>query len=168
MIFFETERLSFRAIRENELSALLEIYCDDEVMRFIPNSKILWTRENLLEKYEKANVNYDSGFGIFAVISKENKQLIGEAGFFNSFENLVQLELGYILNSDCWGKGFGTEICKGLIEYGFSKLKLQKMVARMYQENLASEQVSKKCGMTKVKEGRDLNGDLFVQYEINS
>ncbi|WP_372755479.1 GNAT family N-acetyltransferase [Labilibaculum sp.] len=168
MIFFETERLLFQSITEKEILDLLEIYRDTEVMRFIPNSKILWKKENLSEKYEKTNVNYDLGFGIFAVICKENKQLIGEAGFFNSFENLRQLELGYILKSDCWGKGFGTEICKGLIEYGFSKLNLQKMVARMYQENLASEQVSKKCGMTKVKEGRDLNGDLFVQYEINS
>lgn len=168
MIFFETERLFFQAIAENELSALLEIYRDDEVMRFIPNSKRLWTRENLLVKYEKANVNYDLCFGIFAVICKDNKQLIGEAGLFDSFSNPNQLELGYILKSDYWRKGFGTEICKGLIHYGFSKLNLQKMVARMYQENLASVQLSRKCGMTKVKEGRDRNGDFFVQYEINS
>jgi RimJ/RimL family protein N-acetyltransferase len=167
MIFFETERLSFQSISEKEIPALLEVYCDTEAMRFIPNSNILWTKENLLEKYEKANVNYGLGFGIFAVISKENQQIIGEAGFFNSFKELKQLELGYILKSDCWRKGFGTEICKGLIHYGFSKLHLQKMVARMYLENQASVQLSRKCGMKKVEEGRDRNGDLFIQYEIN-
>lgn len=44
---------------------LLKIYNKVENMHFISNGKANWTREDLIGKYKKSNVNYGYGFGIF-------------------------------------------------------------------------------------------------------
>lgn len=65
-----------------------------------------------------------------------------------------------------WGNGFGIEICKTLIDYGFTTLGLQRMIAGMYKANTASAAVSKKSGMQLIKEGITSAGIAFQAYEI--
>ena len=146
-IFIETDRLLIREIHPNDIDGLLDIYRDFRNLRFIPNSNLNWTSEKLNEKYSKIIQDYKNGFGIFAVQLKDNGQIIGEAGLFNSFNELNHLELGYILDNKFWRKGYGSEICSSLIDYGFNTLNLDKITARMFKGNIASIRLSEKCGM---------------------
>lgn len=92
------------------------------------------------------------------------KTIIGEAGLFNSFNDLTNLEIGYIVDSKYWRNGFGTEICRSLIDYGFKTLKLKRITARMYASNFASVRVAQKCGMRKIEEGIAENGNAFYAF----
>lgn len=47
-----------------------------------------------------------------------------------------------------WGKGFATEIANTLIEFCFTRLGLHKVSARCNSNNLKSEGIMKKVGMT--------------------
>ncbi|KAB1066496.1 GNAT family N-acetyltransferase [Tamlana haliotis] len=94
----ETNRLWIRKITSEDISCLLQIYNNPQNMVCIPNSNCKWTESKLKEKYHKINQDYSNGFGVFLVQLKDNDTVIGEAGLFNSFQNLKQLELGYIVD----------------------------------------------------------------------
>lgn len=168
MEIIETERLIIREIESRDIDCLLRIYQDSKNMEFIPNSNKEWTAKLLSEKYEKLNCNYRKGFGVYAVSTKKSDILIGEAGFFDSFQDATHLELGYILDNRYWGNGYGTEVCRSLIDYGFNNLRLGKITARMFSENIASIRLSEKCGMIFIRQGLTSNNESFCEYEITS
>lgn len=166
VIVIETKNLWIRQIEPNDLDALLEVYKNPKNMRFIPNSSYRWTREKLERKYDEINKYYKNGFGIFVVQMKNKDIILGEAGLFGSSQDLNQLELGYIIAERFWRKGYGTEICHSLIEYGFGKLRLQKITARMFSQNIASIRLSEKCNMQLVKQEKFDCDTNVLEYEI--
>lgn len=156
-----TKNLLIREIIPSDINALLSVYSKEENMKYISNGKYDWTLEELKGKYEKVNTDgYSQGYGIFAVVA--DGKIIGEAGLFNSFENKKILELGYIIDEKYWNKGYGTEICSGLLNYGFNVLGVEKVVARMYPENTGSIRICEKLKFRKV----DLSDVVYYQYEI--
>lgn len=58
-------------------------------------------------------------------------------------------EMGYVLSSTYWGKGYGTEVSKLLVKMGFEELGYGKIIAHCDVENYASERLMIKCGMQK-------------------
>nr|WP_320119502.1 GNAT family N-acetyltransferase [uncultured Marinifilum sp.] len=166
-MIIQTERIRIREIIADDIDCLLAIYQDSENMKFIPNSAFKWNKEQLTEKYERINCGYKKGFGIFTVELLDG-EIIGEGGLFDSFNKLNHLELGYIIDRRYWGKGYGLELCKSLIEYGFRELKLSKLTARMYKENIASVRLSERCGMAFVNGGKNDDGKEYCEYEISA
>jgi len=156
-----TKNLLIREIIPSDINVLLSVYSKEENMKYISNGKYDWTIEELKGKYEKVNTDgYPQGYGIFAVVA--DGEIIGEAGLFNSFGNKKILELGYILNNNYWNRGYGTEICSGLLDYGFNALGVDKIIARMYPENIGSIRICEKLKFRKV----DVPDVVYHQYEI--
>jgi len=168
MIRFQTDRLLVRDISKVDLDSLLQIYGKKENMKFISDGKCGWSEDQLTEKYEKCNKNYGLGIGVFTICLKKSSDIIGEAGLFDSFGDTKKLELGYILDNAYWGKGFGNELCNGLINYSFNNLKIEKLISRMYVENIASVRLSEKCGMKRMKSGETIEGRAWYEYEISN
>ncbi len=156
-----TKNLLIREIIPSDINVLLSVYSKEENMKYISNGKYDWTLEELKGKYEKVNTDgYPQGYGIFAVVA--DGEIIGEAGLFNSFGNKKILELGYILDNKYWNRGYGTEICSGLLDYGFNLLGVDKIIARMYPENIGSIRICEKLKFRKV----DVPDVVYYQYEI--
>ena len=156
-----TKSLLIREIMPSDINVLLSVYSKEENMKHISNGKYDWTIEELKDKYEKVNTDgYPQGYGIFSVVA--DGEVIGEAGLFNSFGNKKILELGYILDNKYWNIGYGTEICGGLLDYGFNALGVDKIIARMYPENIGSIRICEKLKFRKV----DVVGAVYCQYEI--
>ena len=60
----------------------------------------------------------------------------------------------------------GSEAAQAVLEYGFEKLGLSRLICLIDRENLASIGVATKIGMTFEKEGRDAIGSFLI-YSIN-
>lgn len=158
----ETKNLLIREIVPTDIDALLHIYSEKENMRYISSGKYDWSIEELGKKYEKINTEgYPHGYGIFTVVAAD-AEVIGEAGLFNSFGNKKILELGYIIDKQYWNRGYGTEICEGLLNYGFNVLGVEKIVARMYPENIGSIRICEKLNFMKIT----VTDAIYYQYEI--
>ena len=63
-------------------------------------------------------------------------------------------ELGYWIGQPFWGRGYGTEAVRAVIEYGFETLALNRVVARHLRRNPASGRVMQKAGMRREGEQR--------------
>ena len=92
--------------------------------------------------------------GIWAVILKDTKQLIGSVGIIPDpkRENPQVRMLGYWLDESYWGKGYMTEAVQGVLNYGFEELRLSLITATCYPHNKRSQKVLKKNGFIAVTE----------------
>ena len=167
MIRFETDRIVVEDLKEADFPELLAIYNNRENMKLVSSGKYEWSEEEIKEKFESQMKNYSSGYGIFGIKLKPTLQLIGEAGLFYSFNDREILELGYIIDRSYWKKGYGTEVCNGLINYGFGRLGLKKVKARMYSSNRGSIRLSEKCGMSLVNSGTEKGID-YLEFELEN
>lgn len=61
-------------------------------------------------------------------------------------------ELGYWLAEPFWGKGVMTRAIRRMIAYGFQNFDINRIFARPYGSNKASQKVLEKCGF--ILEGR--------------
>lgn len=85
---------------------------------------------------------------VFAVITKEDGQMIG-AGEINIRDATNRSgEIGYIIHPDYWGKGIATDVANQLLDYGFSALSLHRIYATCDPRNIGSSKVLEKVGMT--------------------
>ena len=62
--------------------------------------------------------------------------------------------MGYRLVPQAWGQGYATEGAKALVAYGFDTLTLLRIVGVTYPENVASQRVLQKAGLSDVGYGR--------------
>jgi RimJ/RimL family protein N-acetyltransferase len=58
-------------------------------------------------------------------------------------------ELGYWTGRPYWNQGYATEAAAGMLEVGFTKLKLNRITAHHYTRNPASGRVLEKIGMKR-------------------
>jgi RimJ/RimL family protein N-acetyltransferase len=65
-------------------------------------------------------------------------------------ENGTDAEIGYSLNPRYWGKGYGTEGARRLIEYLTAERNVRRILATSRPENAASIHVLEKLGMQQV------------------
>lgn len=76
-----------------------------------------------------------------------NSELIGGAGLHpQSLNHSKNIELGYWLGEQYWNKGYTTEVVTKMIEKAFSLPDINKIFARTFEGNIASEKVLLKNG----------------------
>ena len=57
-------------------------------------------------------------------------------------------EICYSIQKKHWSHGYATEACRTVIDYCFSKMKLHKIYADTWPDNIASQRVLEKLGFT--------------------
>jgi len=83
----------------------------------------------------------------WGIVFKENSRLIGTIGFHIWSHNNFFAEVGYALSKDYWNKGIMTEALKAVLDFGFTRMHLNRIEAMCKLNNTASEKVMLKCGM---------------------
>ncbi len=156
-IFLETDRLILRRLTLDDIDNLVDLDSDPAVMRYLTGGPPT-PREEIQNEYMPAILGYYQqydGFGFWAVIEKSSGDFIGWFHFRpereDSWENQQEVELGYRLKQLAWGKGYATEGSLALIDQGFEKHGVMRVVASTYEENAGSRRVMEKVGMRLVR-----------------
>jgi [ribosomal protein S5]-alanine N-acetyltransferase len=79
----------------------------------------------------------------------------------------VEVEVGYRLRHDAWGQGFATEGARELVRYGFDTVGLLRIIGITDPDNLASQNVLRKCGLADAGWGRYYGQRLRVFAATN-
>jgi len=165
-IILKTKRLILREFVPEDLNEYAKLDSDPDVMKYISNGKTRTFQEiqSDLERIIKYN-SENEGFGLWAVIEKNNKKFIGWF-CLKHLDKTDEIEVGYRLIREFWGKGFASEGTKALIEYGFQIFKLKRIVAVADPENKASLRVLEKAGLEFEKLAYYYNSDV-AYFSIN-
>ena len=161
----QTTRLLIRPFTLNDLEAVHALL-DLDLEWSGPQVSLEQRREKLRFQISLAQWAVTGGiYGDRAIILKEKNLLIGVCGFrpwicspaeragyrlpeiHNHPGHSLELGVGYALSSQHRGQGYASEAVKALVEYGFSQLHLQRIVALTERGNLGSVKVMQRAGM---------------------
>jgi ribosomal-protein-alanine N-acetyltransferase len=144
-IALETPRLLLREFTPADANALEAILGDPVAMQYYPAPFDRAEIENWIRRNRARYVH--SGFGLWALLLRSG-ELIGDCGcFVREFEGDFEFEMGWHVRRDLWGQGYATEAAQHSIEYAFSKLGAERIIALVRPENKSSCRVAEKSGM---------------------
>jgi ribosomal-protein-alanine N-acetyltransferase len=146
----ETARLILRPWRPTDLPAFAVQNADPVVMRFLGGAL---SREQSDAYAARAEAHHtEHGFCKWAVEAPGIAPFIGAVGlshvlFQASFTPAI--EVAWRLNRRFWGQGYATEAARAAIEDGFKRIRLKEIVALTTLDNIASQRVMQRLGMTR-------------------
>ncbi len=76
--------------------------------------------------------------------------MIGDVGF-GIFEPTGEIELGWTLARDRWGRGYATEAAAACLSAGLAHLGAPRIVALVDAENEPSLRVAERIGMARIE-----------------
>lgn len=90
-------------------------------------------------------------------IAYDGEVPLGTCAFMNLDERNRHAELAIVIgNKDYWGKGFGTEIMKQLLDWGFYGLNLNRLYLHVFSTNKRAIALYEKMGFIKEGEMREM------------
>jgi RimJ/RimL family protein N-acetyltransferase len=144
MKIFETDRLEVRRIKESDEKQFAELLTNPQILEKIPVKPA--SEEIVADRFEKAMNVKLSDLGskkcFCGIVEKGKNEVIGLALFLIGDDH--KQELGYRFRPAYWGKGYGTEIAQGLLEYYFNELNVVKVTAGANKTNVASVRILEK------------------------
>ena len=162
MKILETDRLILRRLLLEDLDALFVLYNDPEIRQYFPEGTLTYeeTKEEL-EWFLNGHPEHPE-LGLWATIHKETGQFIGRCGLLPwTIEECDEVEIAYMIAKDYQRQGLATEAAQAILQYGFEKLGLSRLICLMDPANSASQKVARKIGMTLEKEVDGIAGDNF-------
>lgn len=76
-----------------------------------------------------------------------NGEVAGSIGLHPQSDIMERnMELGYFLGEAFWGKGIATRAVEDMVKYGFNHFDIDRIYARPFGSNIASQRVLEKAG----------------------
>ncbi len=163
MIILETERLILRHLMPSDLDDLWALYTDPEITKFIPDAPR--TRQEAQAELEWHMHGHPKNpqLGLWATIHKATNKFIGRCGLLPwTIDGANEIEIAYTIARAYWGQGLATEAAHAIRDYGFVKLNLTRLICLIDSENIASQRVAEKIGLSFDKASRDEYGPFLV------
>ena len=144
LLIFQTKRLIIRKLVQEDGVFFKELFSAPEIIDPIPDIKY---SESEIKGFFNSFKNPDENIlnnknNVWGITEKNNSDIIGLCLFVTNDEN--DRELGYRFRKKYWGKGYGTEVAKGTIDFAFNDLKLDKITAYAQISNSASIKILEK------------------------
>lgn len=170
----QTDRLLLRDIRmEDVLEYYERLWGDGDVCRYLLSdphqdiSESMASIEKILARYEAG------GCYRWGIALQEDDSLIGVIELLRFDEAADTCSFAYMLGSDYWNQGYGTEALKAVIRFAFEKMDIDRILADHMAPNAASGAVMRKAGMkhTGTEQGKyEKHGRIFDAevYEIRN
>lgn len=147
-VVLETERLVLRP------------YCPEDaenVFRVVSRKEVAATTLLIPHPYPRENVDWWINYlnscrhkgtacelGMF---TKDSGTYIGNSGFQAILAKHRNAEVGYFIDPDKWNKGYGTEACRRVVQFGFETLGLERIYGKCMAKNVGSRRIMEKSGL---------------------
>ncbi len=146
----ETERCLLRQPTDNDAAAMLRIFGDPAVTRYLgrrPITDVAVARRNI----ERYLTEWRNHTGFRWLVEHRDAGVIGTCGYFDLKPDDCRAELGYALTPAWWGKGYATEVTTAALNYAFDHTPMHSVAAQIDPENEGSRRLLEKLGF--VQEG---------------
>lgn len=160
----DTERLIIQAFGPDDLEMIQRILTqtfDDGLTLVERQAWLHWSQLND-EWFPKM---HQTPYGDRAIVLKSSGDVIGSVGYvpvhapFDQIPELratamisgyatTEVGLFWVIDPQHQKRGYATEAARAVIDYAFKELRLRRIIAMTEYDNLASQQVMQKVGMT--------------------
>jgi RimJ/RimL family protein N-acetyltransferase len=147
----ETERLRLRDWRAGD-DALLHEHCNTPaVMRWLGGVKARDVMTTIVERFQRWQEQH--GHSFWAVERKQDRAFLGFCGLKvgddpgSPVEG--EVEIGWRLREDAWGRGYAKEAALASLAFAFSVVRAERVVALTVVGNSPSWGLMERLGMTR-------------------
>lgn len=151
--YIETERLYLRQWQASDFEIFAAMNADPEVMKYFP--KLLSAKVSDIIASKCQQLIADNGWGFWALSLKEgsnkNDAFIGFVGLNQTHAGMSFapcVEVAWRLRKEFWGQGYATEAARASLDFAFSELALEEVVAFTAVINKRSQLLMKRIRMT--------------------
>ena len=156
-IHIETERLILREWEESDLKDFARMNGDPMVMQYLPRLLDEKASKRHIKEFQKHFKKY--GYGLYVLELKDTGEFVGFTGLKNLEIDVPfapAVELAWRIDYEYWGKGYGSEAAKAVMEYAFNDLGMKELIAFTVYDNERTIHLMDKLGF-EYQEGKDFD-----------
>lgn len=142
----ETERCILHDLKRSDFMDVKNLYINRDVRKYLGGI----VDETALMAAAEEMLNNAGEFYFWVVRERDSRAFMGLVSITPHHDG-EDLEVSYQFMPDWWGRGYGTETIQSVINYGFTEMKLTKLIAETQTANLASCRLLEKAGMKREK-----------------
>lgn len=150
MTELRTERLLLRPFRASDEAFVLDLHARPDVMRFIGDGRPKTTLVQAREAIERFNGFGDAPLGTWAIEGAGGRMhgavLLKSIPSSGTGEPSGEIEIGWRLHPDSWGRGIGSEAARRVLDHAWAG-GLTRLVAVTHPLNLPSQRLAERIGM---------------------
>jgi len=171
----ETARLELKPIGPADADLLWQLHQDPGIARWYAG---IWSTSQASEFATAMGHAWQTGgVGKWLAYRREDAVLVGRGGCSLAVvEDRRQLEIGWAVREEHWGRGYATEIGLAGLNFAFETLHADHVVSFTEAHNLRSRAVMERIGMTHVHDfhragliegSEDIHDDaVFALYQV--
>ena len=146
-MILQTSRLALREMTPDDLDFVAAMLADPEVMRFYPGT---YDRAGASQWLERQRSRYArEGHALWLVAETASGQPVGQVGLvLQTVDGASTPEIGYLIHRPYWRRGFASEAALGVRAHAFGPLGYDRVISLIRPENVPSQGVARKLGMT--------------------
>lgn len=146
-----TERLVLRPTVPDDVERALEIRSDREVARNLASATIPPDTQKMTDWFAGHAQEWREGSAYRFAITLEDR-LIGVCDIFDIADG--EGEIGYWLDRAVWGRGYGLEAARRLVQFGVEDLGLTSLLAGCADDNAGSSAIIRRLGFARLDDVR--------------
>lgn len=142
----ETPRLLLRKVTSSDIENIQSFATDDDVTALLE-----WDTHQSLRDSERflstLSQKYTQGDLAWGILLKETNEFIGIIEFSDYRREEKITDMRCVIAQKYWRNDYASEATQAIIHHGFSELKLERIQASYFAENISSERVLQKAGL---------------------
>jgi RimJ/RimL family protein N-acetyltransferase len=139
----ETERLLLRRPVESDVAGLLPLF-DAQVVRYLDGK--VPTFDDMWRAVATWLGHWDMrGYGMYTWVDRVTGAVVGRGGLWNP-SGWPQLEVGWTLGRQHWGRGYATEAGRAALDLAWEHLAPDWVCSVIHPDNAASQAVARRLG----------------------
>jgi len=172
--YFETQRLSINSWT-NQVKGpdSVKIFAEKVIKILTPNvTKALpdgWQNISTIDSAQEWIKDRDKEGHFVSIQLLSTNETVGFIFFYeiDSENNYYDLRFGYLLSEKAWGKGLGTELIEGLINWCKLEGNIKSISGGVETDNIGSIKILEKTGFTASTIDNQTEGVVFYEYQFD-
>lgn len=149
----ETDRLRFRLLQESDFDSWIDLFRDPTAGGFLGMADLSDPEDQCERWFEISKNRYENDRGgMNVLIDKTSNEMVGQCGLLiQDVDGIDELEVGYSILPKYRKKGYATEAARKCRDHGFENNFADSIISIIHIDNISSEEVARRNGMTKTK-----------------
>lgn len=145
MNHFTTDRLTIRKISIDDAEFIRKLVNSPGWLKYIGDRNVKTKEQSISYTQSYIDAHQENGFGFMMMVENATQKNIGLLGLIKR-EELPQIDLGFAIMPQFFGKGYTFEGAQSIMQYAFTDMKLNELLAITTTDNIASQSLLKKLG----------------------